>query len=339
MAAVKTYPNAAHFDGNQTPTIMGVIGTLGTADTRGTALPLPVGVRAATGALMVHISGTDVDVSGAASGTNVNIVTGTQQTLGTVGVINSGSIVVTNGTVGIGSITDLALLGTVKNLDKGTITSVQGGTINVVAAGSHVHTAGTLTTGTLQNLVSGTINTGSVVVNSGTIGSVTALATLGTILNLNTGTIAVVAAGSHVHTAGTVTTMLAGTLTALANGTITAGTVRINHRNTNIGSTFGTLAVAAGSAFGTLVPASGAGTAIVVTGLSIVSVSGTPDVRILVGTAITGASVLAGGALVAGAGISMPFPVPHETATNQEITYHFVGAGTAFITLKYYNII
>src|SRR3990167_5061135 len=172
MAAVKTYPNAAHFDGNQTPTIMGVIGTLGTADTRGTALPLPVGVRAATGALMVHISGTDVDVSGAASGTNVNIVTGTQQTLGTVGVINSGSIVVTTGTVSIGSITDLALLGTVKNLDKGTVTSLQGGTLSNLASGSVVVTVGTV------NVTAGTI-----VQASGTLttGSLTNLATLGTI--------------------------------------------------------------------------------------------------------------------------------------------------------------
>ena len=217
-----------------------------------------------------------------------------------------------------------ASTGTIQNLNAGTVTSVQGGTIGNLATGTITSVQG----GTIQNVASGTFVQGAGTV---TTGSLTNVANVGTVGNVN--------GGSFVQTAGTVTTQLAGTLTALANGTITAGTVRVNHRNTNIGSTFGTLGTANGSLFGTLVPASGAGTAIVVTGLSIVSVSGTPDVRILVGTAITGASVLAGGALVAGAGISMPIVPPHETATDKEITYHFVGAGTAFITLKYYNTV
>lgn len=241
-------------DENQFPAIIAHTGTAGTSET----VRL---VATAAGAL-----NTTATLSG---GSNVNVVTGTQQTLGTVGVLNAGSVVITTGTV---------------------------------------------TTGSLSNV-----------------------ATLGTIQNLNTGTLAVVAAGSHVHTAGTVTTQIAGTMTALASGTITAGTVRVNWRPTAIGTTFGTLATAAGSAFGTLVAASGAGTEVMVTGCSIVCQAGTPDVRILIGTAITGLSVLAGGAWVPGGGIRTTFTPPIETAANSEITYHFVNAGTAFITLQYYN--
>jgi len=91
---------------------------------------------------------------------------------------------------------------------------------------------------------------------------------------------------------------------------VTAGTVRENWRPVNIGSTFGTLATAAGSTFGTLVTASGVGTEIMVAGCSIVCQTGTPDVRILVGTAITGLSVLTGGAFVPSGGIARIFSPP-----------------------------
>ena len=185
-----------------------------------------------------------------------------------------------------GSLTNVATAGTLLNLDKGTVTSVQGGTIG--------------------NLVSGTVTVG-----------------IGTV-NVNTGTLAIL-------TAGTVTNVASGSIV------VTAGTFRQNWRPTNIGSTWGTLATATGSAFGTLISASGAGTAIIVTGCSIVTQSGTPDVRILIGTAITGASVLAGGAFVPSAGIRASFSPPIETAANSELTYHFVNAGTAFITLQYWN--
>src|SRR3990167_9308195 len=39
-----------------------------------------------------------------AGGSNVNVVTGTQQTLGTVGVLNAGSVVVTTGTINLTAI-------------------------------------------------------------------------------------------------------------------------------------------------------------------------------------------------------------------------------------------
>lgn len=53
-------PYASHFDANQVPTAMGVVGTLGTSDTKGTAKPLPPSVDPTTGAWHVK------DLSGAA---------------------------------------------------------------------------------------------------------------------------------------------------------------------------------------------------------------------------------------------------------------------------------
>src|SRR3990167_9024475 len=158
----------------------------------------------------------------------------------------------------------------------------------------------------------------------------------GTITKLGGGTVVVgggttnVTTGSIVQTAGTLTT---GTLQNLVSGTvnvglgtITAGTFRQNWRPTNIGSTFGTLGTANGSLFGTLAAASGAGTVRVISGCSIVVESGTADIRVLIGTAITGASVLAAGKFVPSAGITRDFNPPIETAANSELCYHFVGA-------------
>jgi len=99
----------AHVDDNQQFSVGGVVGTLGTADTGGTAQVIPIGVNPATGAMYVQdlsgasgtttvqmVSGTlnvgTVVVSSSSGGTTVNIATGTQQTLGTVGVLNSGTI-------------------------------------------------------------------------------------------------------------------------------------------------------------------------------------------------------------------------------------------------------
>ena len=66
--------------------------------------------------------------------------------------------------------------------------------------------------------------------------------------------------------------------------------------------------------------------------------SGTADVRVLVGTAIQGAGVLAGGFFGApGGGISKNWWPHYNTGTNTELTYHFVGAGTAFITTSYWK--
>lgn len=258
-------------------------------------------------------------------------VVGTQGTSDTAGTANVLPIAI-NPLTGAAYVEDLSTgganptAGTLDLLKAGTITSIQGGTLN----------AGTITTGSLSNI-----------------------ATLGTIQNLNTGTLAVVAAGSHVHTAGTLTTgtlqnlvsgsvvqtagtlttMIAGTLTALANGTITAGTIRQQWQPVNQVTSFGTLGTASGSLFATISGTSGAGTKHMISGISIVEESGTADVRVLIGSAIVGGSVLAAGKFVPSAGIVRDFNPPIESGTNSELIYHFVGAGTAYITCQYWKSI
>src|SRR3990167_1804480 len=93
-------------DRNQKP---GLIAHSGTADdatlirlvaTAGGALTTDASVTVGTVAQVTNIVGGTigsilgiggtVTVSGASAGTNVNVVTGTQQTLGTVGVLNAG---------------------------------------------------------------------------------------------------------------------------------------------------------------------------------------------------------------------------------------------------------
>src|SRR3990167_3220205 len=109
-------------DENKFAALIAHTGTAGTSET----IRL---VADANGNLTV--SGTVV-----AGGSNVNVVTGTQQTLGTVGVLNAGSVVVTVGTTNVttgsivqtagtvttGSLTNLATLGTIQNVNAGTIT-------------------------------------------------------------------------------------------------------------------------------------------------------------------------------------------------------------------------
>src|SRR3990167_535947 len=192
-----------------------------------------------------------------------------------------------------------------------TVGTINAGTLNNLASGSTVQTAGTLTTGTLQNLVSG-----SVVQTAGTLTT-----------------------GSVVQTAGTLTTMIAGTLTALANGTITAGTIRQQWQAVTQVTSFGTLGTAGGSFFGTLSGTSGGGTKHIVSGCSIVVATGTADVRVLIGSAIIGGSVLTAGFFPPGGGIARDFNPPIESGTNSELIYHFVGACTAYITVQYWKSI
>jgi len=96
--AFGTPPYVAHIGGQDEKSLMGVVGTLGTADTGGTAQILPVGVDPTTGALFVNNIGT----SGGSSGGNPT--SGTLNTLGTVGTIlgvggtNVSNIVQWNGT-------------------------------------------------------------------------------------------------------------------------------------------------------------------------------------------------------------------------------------------------
>jgi hypothetical protein len=134
---------------------------------------------------------------------------------------------------------------------------------------------------------------------------------------------------------GTAVADFGGTITAVNN--IAGGTVQINPTPTITPLTFGTLGTAGGSFFATISTASGAGTKHYISGVDIIVQSGTADIRVLVGTAIEGGSVLAAGCFTPNGGISKNFNPTFVTGTNSELTYHFVGAGTAFINVSYWK--
>lgn len=270
-------------------------------------------------------------------GTNVGM-----GTLSNVGSINTVTTVsnLTNGTVrvSVGTLTT----GTLQNLVTGTINALAAGTItagtltNLVSGTVNALASGTVTAGTLTNLVSGTINA----LAAGTITTGTVSVTTGTMV-LNTGTITTIAAGTQ-NTLGTVgnlnngsVNLLTGTVTSVTN--LAAGTVQINPVPVPATLTFGTLGTAGGSFFGTLSAASGAGTKHYVSGVDIVMQSGTADVRVLAGSLIQGTGVLAAGQFPGGGGISKPIDPAFATGTNSELLYHFVGAGSAFITVSYWK--
>src|SRR3990167_323534 len=157
--------------------------------------PLPIKTKTAGDVDVDIVSGTVGRVEGGsivvtAGTTNVTtgsivVTTGTiadMDTVGTVGRVEGGSILITAGTLTTGSLSNVATIGTIKNLDAGTVTvgNINNiGTLNVVEAGS----INLLKTGTITRLEGG-----SIVVTAGTISNV---ATVGTILNVNQGTITV----------------------------------------------------------------------------------------------------------------------------------------------------
>mgnify|MGYP000340488392 CR=1 FL=1 len=116
--------------------------------------PLPVKTKTA-GDVSANIQlGTVTRLEG---GTLTNFASGT---------FNAGSVVLNSGTVTTGSLTNLATVGTISNLNAGSVVVTAGSVI--VTAGTMVQASGTLTTGSLTNV-----------------------ATIGTILNLNGGTVTV----------------------------------------------------------------------------------------------------------------------------------------------------
>lgn len=158
--------------------------------------------------------------------------------------------------------------------------------------------------------------------------------------NIVTGTIAQVTSVSNLAagTVSAVNNIVTGTLAQVTSvSNLAGGTVKVDPTPIPTMLQHGTLGTAAGSLFGTISAASGAGTKHYVSGVTIVMESGTADVRILFGTAITGGSVIAAGKFPAGGGIAHRFAPPLVSGTNSEITYHFVGAGSAFITTQYWK--
>jgi len=65
----------AHLDGNQQFSIIGVQGTAGTADTKGTAETLPIGVHKATGAMYTYDLNTSEEVTTGFNGGTVAVGT------------------------------------------------------------------------------------------------------------------------------------------------------------------------------------------------------------------------------------------------------------------------
>ena len=104
-------------------------------------------------------------------------------------------------------------------------------------------------------------------------------------------------------------------------------------------TSFGTVGTASGSLFGTISAASGAGTIHVLTGVNIIVTSGTPEIMVSYGSALTGGSVIARGSFTTNSGIARNFNPPIDSGTNSEIMYHFVSAGTANIQVQYYKTI
>lgn len=331
----------ARQDQNRAFTLIGVGGTAGTADASGTADIVQIGVNQTTGAMFVQ------DLSGASGTTNVLIVGGTLDagtvvvgSIANVGVIhNAGTLAAGANNIGdvdiaTGTVTLLSTVTTVSNLTSGSVRMTVGtlttGSLTDVAnlySGSVRMTIGTLTTGSLTNLASlhtGTIQSVSEVVK----GTTTLVSTVTTVSNLTTGSIVV--------TSGTL-----GSVAAVAQvhnaGTIQAGTVQINPDPVPTMLVLGTLGTAGGSFFATISAASGAGTKHFISGVDIIQQSGTADVRVLTGTGIQGTGVLAAGWFGPSGGISKVFNPAFETGTNSEITYHFVGAGTAFIHVSYWK--
>lgn len=366
---------SSHFDGNQVASLVVVQGTLGTADVGGTAHTVAVGGDPLTGAMYVNNIGTSASVninSGTINvgtfnntGTNVNIVTGTfnvgsvaitnapnvnvqsgtQQTLGTVGVVNNlatGTIAaatLVGGTFQAGTVTNLGTfvnvstgtqqtlgtVGVVNNIVTGTLansgTTTGVGVVTALTSGSVTMQVGTLTTGTLQNL------------NNGTLALVTTVSNLtnGTV-NVNTGTITTIAAGSQ-NTLGTV-------------GVINGGTISVSPIPTITQPTFGTHGTTGVSVFGTLAggTSSGAGTEIFVTSVSVSlpSTAGSQDVSVgwgtNGGTFQAGTGLIVRGNFLAGGGIQKTFSPAINSGTNAQLCYFQAGAGTVDINVTYFTI-
>lgn len=242
MAGTESLPTPQ--DTNQNFALIGVQGTAGTADTRGTSVTMPISVDPDTGAMNVK------DLSGAAGTTNVQVLGGTLQlgtitgnigtvsmlSAGTVSMINAGTITSSGTTTGVGVVSMLSA-GTVSMINAGTLTSlgtVPGvgvvTTVTNLSNGSVRMTVGTITTGTIVN--SGTTTGVGVVTSvtnlaSGTLlssGTTTGVGVVTSVTNLASGTL--LSSGTTTGV-GVVTSLTQGSINVTA-GTITAGTFSLN---------------------------------------------------------------------------------------------------------------
>lgn len=250
----------SQFDSNQVASLMAVIGTAGTADAGGTSKPIAIGADPSSGAMYVYnlgpagstsvapnlpviagtpgTPGTFISVRltdgssfyAASGGSYQNIVTGTQQTLGTVGTIQNilgGTLINSGTTTGVGVVTSLtngSIVVTAGTIADGTIRitagsiAVTAGTVGGKAASgaasvaNPVQIAGTDAGGTVYSPLINTAGAGTV---SG-VGTVSGIGVITTVTNVSNGTI---------QNSGTVTGV--GVVSALTSGSVTviAGTV------------------------------------------------------------------------------------------------------------------
>ena len=360
--AFATPPFAAHIGGQDEKSLMGVIGTLGTADVGGTAPILPVGVDPLTGALYVEVLS-----GGSGGGTYVNIVTGTINQIGTILGIG-GTVTVTGASAGtfvnistgtlnnVGSVVGLGgtslvsvLNGTL--LNTGTTVNVATGSQQTLGTVNIVQNAGTIQGGTLNllttvsNLTNGSINilTGTLQ-SSGTttgVGVVSALTTGSVIIQsgtLTAGTLPVVTTVSNL-TNGSVN-VLSGTVNSVTN--LGGGTVQVNQLPTNKMTTYGTQGTAgAGTVIGTIQGTVSSGTEAIVSDWSIVVISGTPQVGLMFGSAggafPQGTGVIDAGQFPPGGGLAKAVESSLNSGTNGQICY-MISGGTAYFKVSYYVV-
>lgn len=309
------YPYDAHIDANQNPTILGVVGTLGTADVNGTAPTLSPGINPLNGAMYVQ------DLSGASGTTNVEVLAGTinrVHSLGTIDVLPNlpgGSVAVTAiPQVSVGTIPDIPG-GTIDYL--ATLESVNG--VGTVTNVTQVHNAGTLQAGTITTLPN---------IPGGTIGVVSSVTNLvgGTLTALANGT---VTAGT-INNVGTVPGV--GVVTSITN--VAGGTVKLNPNPTIQSNVYGT---ASAGTIGTVVAAPSAGSAIIIDSIDVNQISGTAEVLVSYGLAVNGNGVITRGLYPAGGGISKnpTYPIG-GSVTGSALTWNILsGSGTVAINVAY----
>lgn len=194
--ALPQVSESSHQDANQVYSIIGVQGTLGTADIAGTAPTVAIGADPLTGAMYVNNIGAS------------NLTVGTIERVNKIGTLEFGTV------------------STTLALNTGTISTIVAGTQNTLGTVGTVIGVGTIsnivtTSGTVTGVgtVSGVVTTSGTVTGVGVVTSVTNLAS-GTLLNSGTTTgVGVVSSVSEL-VKGTVTNLVSGTVTALAVGTI-----------------------------------------------------------------------------------------------------------------------
>lgn len=322
--------NCSHFDGNQVPTVTGVIGTLGTADTKGTSLALPMSVDPSTGAAYVYNLG-PAGTTQAAGTQDVNLlqIGGTPVSGQMYDSANTAiKVNVVAGGAG-GGVAQLQVRNAAATawVDVGyasttyvPITSM-GGTLNAA-------TVGTVTgVGIVSNLTQGSIN-----ITAGTIGAAT-INTIGTLTNLVNGTI---------QNSGTVTGV--GVVSMLTGGTvnsatINAGTIRDDGRSARNILSYGTTFGATAASYATLVGSAvvGVGTSLWVNDISIVNSAGTVTSLVGFGTVLNGTSVLVKGNFGPQGGIEKSYSkAVNAGMTNSDLVCYVASAGTIDVSVSYF---